>query len=38
MIENDVGNHRHLGIVDRFIQILENDNIYKHFKYKNTTN
>ena len=37
MIENDVGNHRQLGVIDRFIQILKND-IYKHFKYQNTTN
>lgn len=37
MVENDVGNHRQLGVVDRFIQTLKND-IYKHFKFKNTTN
>lgn len=37
MIENDVGNHRQLGVVDRFIETLKND-IYKHFKYNNTTN
>jgi hypothetical protein len=37
MIENDVENHRQLGVVDRFIQTLKND-IYKHFKFKNTTN
>jgi hypothetical protein len=37
MIENDVENHRQLGVVDRCIQTLKND-IYKHFKFKNTTN
>jgi hypothetical protein len=36
-IENDVGNHRQLGIVDRFIATIKN-NIYKYFKYYNTTN
>ena len=35
--ENDVGNHRQLGIVDRFIATMKN-NIYKYFKYYNTTN
>lgn len=37
MIENDVGNHRQLGIVDRFIETIKNK-IYKYFKYYNTTN
>lgn len=36
-VENDLGNHRQLGIVDRFIETIKND-IYKHFKYLNTTN
>ena len=36
-VENDVGNHRQLGIVDRFIETIKN-NIYKYFKYYNTTN
>lgn len=36
-VENDVGNHRQLGIVDRFIENIKND-IYKYFKYYNTTN
>lgn len=36
-VENDVGNHRQLGIVDRFIETIKND-IYKYFKYYNTTN
>ena len=37
MIENDVGNHRQLGVVDRFIETIKNK-IYKYFKYYNTTN
>lgn len=36
-VENDVGNHRQLGVVDRFIETIKND-IYKYFKYYNTTN
>ena len=37
MIENDLGKHEQLGVIDRFIQTLKND-IYKHFKFRNTTN
>jgi transposase InsO family protein len=37
MIENDVGNHRQLGVVDRFIETIKNK-IYKYFQYYNTTN
>ena len=37
LVENDVGDHKALGIVDRFIQTIKN-NIYKYFKTKNTTN
>lgn len=35
MIPNNVGNHKQLGIVDRFIETMKN-HIYKYFKYHNT--
>jgi transposase InsO family protein len=37
LIENDVGDHNALGIIDRFVQTIKNK-IYKYFKTKNTTN
>ena len=37
LIENDVGDHNALGIIDRFVQTIKNT-IYKYMKTKNTTN